>query len=217
MVGLSSAVFLTAGPGADSKSAPIARRANSVTQTITSIVLKPTGLSVSQHRTDPPRHEFLMPQCFAARPLTGGHAQQQIENFAAYFSDALLAIGNRAGIHIHVVLHTPERIGVARDLDHGNIGKADGAAAARGEGDHIATPRSEAGKRDRIVPGCIHENKPRRVHRLGVIDRVGESGTTGRRDGAQRFFQNVGETAFLVSGRWIIVETAAEAAEILLI
>ena len=61
------------------------------------------------------------------------------------------------------------------------------------------------------------KTNPGDVIALGVIHRVHQRRCAGLGHRAQRFLQNVGQPAFFVAGRRIVVEAAAEARQVLLV
>src|SRR5579871_1161883 len=170
------------------------------------------------HRADAPRNEFLVTQPLGAGTTSRRRLQYQIEDLAPYFLHGALAIGNRAGVDVHVVRHPAVGIAVGGDLHHRNRGKTDGAAPPRGEGDQIASSRRESGERDRIVTRSVHEDESRRRHSFRVLVHFHQRRGAAFRHRAQRFLDDVGQSACLVPGAGIVVEAAAvEAADVALV
>src|SRR5215472_11493877 len=138
------------------------------------------------HWSDAPRYKLVMAENLSLRSLSGSGPKDCIENFTANFLDGPVAVGDRAGIDVHVVGHAAERGCVARNFDDGNGRKTDRAAAASGEYDHVAAARGKSRERSGIVSRSVHKVKARNGDAFGVIDRVGESGTARLRYRAER-------------------------------
>src|SRR5579885_1329804 len=117
-----------------------------------------------------------MAQAFAGGAFAGGDAQQQRENFPADFAHRRRSIGDAPGVHVHIVAHAGEGVRIARDLNHRNGSKADGASPAGGERDQVGAAGRQSGERYRIVARRVHENKAGRAHALGVIDDIVQRG-----------------------------------------
>src|SRR5262249_28727796 len=129
----------------------------------------------------------------------------------------LLPVGDGSAIDVHVVRHAAVGIAVAGDLYHRDGGEADGATAAGGETDQVAASSRQSRQRYRIIPGRVHEDEARHGHRLGVIDHIDHAGRARLRHRAEGLLEDVAQPALFVSRRRIVVEAAAEAAEILLV
>src|SRR5208337_4726669 len=102
-----------------------------------------------------------MAQTFTRRPLPGCHTKNTLKDLSSNISDGGFPVGYPSCIDIHIVAHPAVGCAVARDLDHGNGRKPDGAATAGGEGDEIDPAGGESGERNWVVAGSIHESEPR--------------------------------------------------------
>ena len=85
-----------------------------------------------------------MSQTLAAGMLTGSDAQNEVEYLVADFSHSGVAVSDAACVYVHIVAHPAICVRIAGDLDYGNRGKADGAAAPGSEGDQVNTAGREA-------------------------------------------------------------------------
>src|SRR5579875_3396561 len=129
----------------------------------------PTAL---QHRPDPPRLKSAMPQFLGPRQLARGYLQKPLKDLSPYLFDRRLPIRNPARIDIHVVAHAPVGLRIARDLQHRNARKTNGAAPARGKGNQVDPARSQSSKRNRIIAWRVHKDKARLHNPLCIINRV---------------------------------------------
>src|ERR1017187_8595832 len=76
-----------------------------------------------RNRTDAPGDEFLVPEAFGAGAAAAGGFEQPVEDLLADLLHGSSAIGNRAGVDIHIVRHAAEGVAVGGDLDYRDGGK----------------------------------------------------------------------------------------------
>ena len=69
--------------------------------------------------------EFLVPEGLGLGLLTARHRQDKIENLAAHLVERCASLEDRAGVHVHVLLHPAVRLGVGADLDDRGDGRPD--------------------------------------------------------------------------------------------
>ena len=112
-----------------------------------------------RNRTAAPGDEFPVPEAFGARPSAAGHFEQAVEDLLPDLLHGGGAIGNRAGVDIHVIRHAAEGVAIGGDLNYRDGGEPDGAAASGGEGDQVASAGGARGDRVRSLfcityPSC---------------------------------------------------------------
>ena len=149
-----------------------------------------------------------MPQAFGASAPAGRDFQHEVENLTPDFLHAALAVGNRAGVDVHIVRHSPVRVSVCGNLDHRNGRKANRAAAPGGERYQVAASCGKTRERDGVVAWSVHEGEARGGHGFGVVEDFYEGRRAAFGNGSQRLFNNVGQTVSLVSKTKIIIKTA---------
>src|SRR5438552_19160767 len=96
------------------------------------------------HRADAPGDEFLVAEALGASMPAGGGLQHQVEDLAADLLYGGFAIGDGAGVDVHIVGHSAVCIAVGGDLDDGDSRETDGASAARGKSDRVADAGSQS-------------------------------------------------------------------------
>src|SRR5262249_42159948 len=116
------------------------------------------------------------------------------------------AFENNAGVDVHVVDHVLEHRGVDGDFDAGGGFATEDAAAAGGEDQDIGAAGDDASHANRIVAGGVHDHKAFGFHGLGITDDVDQGGTASLGDGAQGFFVDGSQAAFLVAGGGIVID-----------
>jgi len=155
-----------------------------------------------------------MAEFFSERPFTRGHAYERFKDFPAHLFNGGDAIGNPAGVNVHVSAHAFIRVGVAGDFQDGNAGEADGAPAAGGEGDEIGAAGGQSSERNGVVAGRVHKDEAGSGDALRIIDDVFERAGAGFGDCAERFFEDIAKASFFVARRRIVVKAAAELAQV---
>ncbi len=149
--------------------------------------------------------------------FTRGNSKKCVEDLPAYLFHRRFAIRDAARVDIHVAEHAAVSVRVARDLEYRHTGETDSAAPSCGERNQVDSAGGETGDGNRIVTWRVHENETGRFDAFCVIDDIFKRGRARFGDGSQGFFQNVGEAAFLVARRRVVVEAASELAKIGLI
>src|ERR1035438_1810512 len=71
-----------------------------------------------RNRADAPGDEFLVSEAFGAGAAAAGHFEQPVEDLLADLLHGGSAIGDRAGVDIHVIRHAAEGVAVGGDLEH---------------------------------------------------------------------------------------------------
>src|SRR5258708_13920472 len=169
------------------------------------------GFAALHHRADLPGLELVLAEAelLALGLLAASHVQDQLEDALAAFGHALRAVDDGAAIDVHVVGHALVERRVGRELDRGRRLAAEDRAAAGGEADHVRAGSDLARRRYRIVARRVHEHEASGLHRLGVVDHVGEVGGAALGGGPQGLPPDGGEPAPLFAGRGAVVHGAA--------
>ena len=99
---------------------------------------------------------------------------------------------------------------IGRHLDRRRRLAAEHRAAPGREDQHIGSARDDAGHAHGIVAGRVHHDEALGLDRLRVVNHVHHRRAAALGDGAERFFVDRRQAAFLVAGRWIVVDLGAE-------
>ncbi len=99
---------------------------------------------------------------------------------------------------------------IGGDLDRRGRLAAEDAAAAGGEDQHVGAAGDDAGHTYRIVAGGVHDHEALGRHCLSVADDIDQGGTASLGDGAEGFFVNGGQAAFLVAWGGVVVDLGPE-------
>ena len=163
--------------------------------TITQIVV-----AILELRPHGPRHEFFVAEAveFALGFLAAGDGEDLLEDLAADVVDAA-AGEDFAGVDVHVVDHPLVHRRVGGDLDRRHRLAAEATAAAGGEDHHVGAAGDDARDAGRVEAGRVHEDEALGGHRLGVLIDLDQRRRAAFGDGAERFFGDGGQPAFLVA------------------
>src|SRR5579875_1258822 len=158
-----------------------------------------------------PGHEFLLAQVelLTDRLLPGGYGKDAVEDLVPDPGERVGAVDDRPAVEVYVLRHPAVEVGARGELDAGHRLAPEDRPAAGGEAHDRGAARDDAGDRDRVVAGRVHEDETGARRPLGILDDLAEVGVTALGDRAQRLLQDGRETAGLVAGGGVVVHRAA--------
>src|SRR5262249_10339002 len=115
-------------------------------------------------------------------------------------------------VDVHVLLHVAvhERVGGELDGRHGLA--AEDGATSRGEADHVAAARHQAGDGYGVVPRSVHEDEAARGDGLAVEEHVPHGSGAPLGYATQRLLEDGGDAACLVASSGIVAHALDPAA-----
>src|SRR5262245_50349121 len=155
---------------------------------------------------DDPGRKFLLahPGELTLGALPRRHRHDLLEDLPSHLGQRR-ALENDPTVDVHVLLHVAVHQGVGGELDGGHGLAAEDGAASRGEADHVAAARDQAGDGHGVVPWGVHEDEAARGDRLAVEEHIPHGSSAPLGYAHQRLSEDGSDAARRVAGSGIVV------------